>query len=133
MRVIVCGGRHFKDRDKVQYSLDYWLQRLGITVVIQGGQVTVDTSDRSIPWEQRDRWGADYLAKQWAESRRIPVIEEAVTDEQWKKQGPAAGPIRNRRMLAHKPEYVIAFEGGAGTANMLQQARERGIRCIEVA
>lgn len=32
-----------------------------------------------------------------------------------------AGPIRNRRMLEQgKPDLVVAFPGGAGTANMVR-------------
>ena len=47
----------------------------------------------------------------------------------WKKHGRAAGPIRNKQMLEEaKPDLVIAFPGGAGTANMVKQAREAGVK-----
>lgn len=42
----------------------------------------------------------------------------------WKKHGKAAGPIRNGIMLRDgKPDMVVAFPGGRGTANMVDQAR----------
>jgi hypothetical protein len=31
-----------------------------------------------------------------------------------------------------KPDLVLAFPGGRGTANMMRQARERGVRVVEV-
>jgi ABC-type Fe3+-hydroxamate transport system substrate-binding protein len=47
------------------------------------------------------------------------------------KYGPSAGPIRNGRMLEYKPDLVIAFPGGRGTANMVKQARKAGIAVVE--
>jgi hypothetical protein len=35
-----------------------------------------------------------------------------------KKHGRAAGPIRNQKMPEEKPELVVAFPGGRGTADM---------------
>jgi hypothetical protein len=134
MIVIICGGRDFRDQEKAFWVFDYWMPHLPITKVIQGGQVSLDPTERSVPWEKRKRWGADYFAGLWAKERRIPMVEERVTDEEWKKFGPAAGPMRNRRMLVrHKPEYVIALPGGRGTSDMLAQARAAGVKCIEAA
>ncbi len=51
---------------------------------------------------------------------------------EWMKYGKAAGPIRNARMLAEgKPDLVVAFPGGRGTADMLRRVREAGIEVIE--
>lgn len=70
--------------------------------------------------------GADTLARQWAESRNIP---QSVYYAEWTKYGNAAGHIRNQRMLDANPyiDYVIAFPGGRGTANMIAKAIEKGI------
>ena len=43
-----------------------------------------------------------------------------------------AGPRRNRRMLDRRPDLVLAFAGGRGTADMVRQARASGVRVIEV-
>jgi hypothetical protein len=46
----------------------------------------------------------------------------------WNTHGRAAGPIRNQRMLDEvKPELVVAFPGGRGTADMVRRAREAGV------
>lgn len=46
----------------------------------------------------------------------------------WKRDGRAAGPIRNRRMIAEgKPDFAISFPGGRGTADMLRRVIHAGI------
>lgn len=50
----------------------------------------------------------------------------------WERNGRAAGPIRNRQMLDGKPDLVIAFPGGKGTADMVAEAKRRGIAVREV-
>jgi UDP-N-acetylmuramoylalanine-D-glutamate ligase len=61
---------------------------------------------------------------------RIPV---ETYEADWDTHGKAAGPIRNKRMLDEgKPDLVVAFPGGRGTANMISQARKAGVEVIEV-
>lgn len=49
----------------------------------------------------------------------------------WKKFGKAAGPLRNVKMIEEgKPDVVIAFPGGHGTANMVALAEASGIPVI---
>lgn len=107
MRVIVCGGRSYDDRATLFAALDRFHAAHGITCIIQGGAS-----------------GADRLAYEWAASRMI-AVENIPAD--WKKYGRAAGPIRNRAMLASYPNAVIAFPGGRGTDDMKRQAREFGV------
>jgi hypothetical protein len=72
--------------------------------------------------------GADTLAYQWATARGIPP---KVYQANWRRLGPEAGPIRNRRMLDRgKPDLVIAFSGGRGTADMMEVARRAGVHVI---
>lgn len=69
--------------------------------------------------------GADALAWEWARFMDVPAI---ACPADWRAHGRAAGPIRNAKMLAeHKPDAVIAFPGGAGTAHMVKIAREAGL------
>jgi len=109
--VLVCGGRNYKDSRRVFEELD----ALEPTLVIEGGAS-----------------GADQLAFRWAQARQVPVITHFAN---WKALGRAAGPIRNGEMLARwKPNVVLAFPGGAGTANMVKQAAEHGgIRVVHSA
>lgn len=109
-RVLVCGGRDYMDADHVFSTLDALWKELEFVHVIEGGQ-----------------WGADTLAKRWAEANPNKVVHTQY-GANWKLHGPGAGPIRNRRMIYEgKPDLIIAFPGGKGTANLVEQARGAGI------
>ena len=52
----------------------------------------------------------------------------------WTRWGASAGPLRNGWMLKHgKPDYVIAFPGGAGTENMVKQAEDAGVPVVRIS
>jgi hypothetical protein len=114
VRVLVCGGRDFKARAYLYDVLDTHHKTMGpFTWLVEGGAP-----------------GADSLAAQWAESRGVEGRSVAAD---WSRDGRTAGPLRNRRMLVEdKPDLVIAFPGGRGTANMVAQARGAGIRTISI-
>ena len=107
MKLIVCGGRDFADRAFLFAALDAVHRKRPVSLVIHG-----------------DAPGADRLAGTWAAARGIPV--EAVP-AQWKIYGRRAGPWRNFEMLQLKPDGVVAFPGGRGTADMISQALEAGV------
>lgn len=115
-RVLVCGGRDFADADLLNSELDRihdWSLDGPITSLIHGGAR-----------------GADTLAGKWAKANGVPV---RVFPANWQEHGRGAGHIRNQQMLDEgKPDLVVAFPGGAGTANMIQRARKAGARVIEV-
>lgn len=110
MRLLVCGGRDFVDREWMFSVLD----KLAPTVVIHGAAP-----------------GADTLADEWAKARGVP--REPYPAEWWKyKNRKAAGPIRNSRMLREgKPDAVLAFPGNDGTADMTRKAKRAGVPVIE--
>jgi predicted Rossmann-fold nucleotide-binding protein len=113
-RVLVCGGRDYHDQDALYVALDRLHAEHHFAVVIAGGAR-----------------GADSLAAQWAEHRGIPT---EVYMAEWERLGRKAGPIRNQRMLDEgKPDLVIAFPGGHGTAGMMALARKAGVRVIALA
>lgn len=111
MRVLVCGGRHYEgDRawNAVMGTLDALHWATPITAIIQGGAT-----------------GADALARSWATMRGIKCITVPAL---WAEHGRAAGPIRNQRMIDDfHPDYVVAFLGGRGTADMMSRARASSI------
>lgn len=115
-RVLVCGGRTFNDLGAVWGQLDAFHALQGpITVVIHGGAM-----------------GVDNFAHTWAYRNGVPDLPYPVSDADWKRHGKRAGPMRNRWMLADgKPDLVIAFPGGTGTADMVKQARAAGVK-VEV-
>ena len=105
MRVLVCGGRGFADFDGLAAALRKIDNARRITLLIEGGAS-----------------GADALARRWAEGRGIPV---KTFKADWQLWGKAAGPIRNQWMLEQgKPDIVVAFPGGKGTADMVRRAQE---------
>lgn len=108
-KVIVCGGRNYRDRAHAFNVLDM------LAIRSPGGQVFVIHGGMT---------GLDFIAGQWAEHRGMPC---AVVRAQWNKFNRAAGPKRNRWMLLLGPDEVIAFPGGAGTADMTAAAREAGV------
>ena len=113
MKVLVCGGRDFKDRELVFEFLDNAHRENFFTHVIHGGAR-----------------GADSLADEWARSRGIQPVR---CDALWDTKAMSAGPIRNHRMLELGPDMVIAFPGGSGTKHMVESARsDPRITVIEV-
>lgn len=110
MIVLVCGGRRYSNRDYVFDTLDEIAA--DITLLIHGGAP-----------------GADTLANEWAKSRNVQCeCYPAV----WDMHGKAAGPLRNQRMLDEgKPDLVIAFPGGVGTADMVQRAERAGVEVLK--
>lgn len=112
IRVLVTGGRDFADREWLFAVLDAIHAERGIACIIAGGAK-----------------GADMLARNWAIARRVDR-EEYPAD--WWTHGRAAGPIRNRKMLTDgKPDLVVAFPGGRGTADMTSAAKAAGVEVIE--
>ena len=108
MRVLVCGGRDYTDQRAVWDALDALHAKNPITLMIEGGAT-----------------GADTLGYEWAVARGVLGV---TFQADWKKYGRAAGPIRNTLMLTEgKPDLVIAFPGGRGTANMIEQAKQAGV------
>lgn len=69
--------------------------------------------------------GADSLAIDWAVINWVPFTEYPAD---WKTHGKKAGFLRNTQMLNEgKPDLVIAFPGGKGTAMMLDISRKAGV------
>lgn len=116
MRVLVCGGRDYQDRNAVWRELDRVADvseadLLGKPLVIIHGAC---------------RTGADQLADEWAVTNYKQIDEFPA---HWNRDGKAAGPIRNQRMIDEgKPDIVIAFPGGRGTADMVRRAKAAGIK-----
>ena len=133
MRVLVCGGRGYGNvsvtvpgehqiaavqlardqRYRVKHTLDFIHDASPIDVVIHGGAS-----------------GADTHGGYWAFFHGIPEI---VFTANWTAHGKAAGPLRNSRMLVEgKPDLVVAFPGGRGTADMVLKAKMAGVKVMEV-
>lgn len=113
MRVLVCGGRKYADREKMDRVLRLVDNAKGpIKTLIHGAAS-----------------GADSLAAAWAKDCGLDEFGEVLAfPADWNKHGVAAGPIRNLKMLLDgKPDLVVAFPGGNGTKNMIQLAQKYGV------
>lgn len=112
-RVLVCGGRDYADANRLYGVLDELHRKQGISCVIEG-----------------NARGADRMAGYWARKHRIDNLKFPAD---WATSGKAAGPIRNRQMLEEgRPDLVLAFPGGRGTADMVRQAKAAGVSVVEV-
>jgi hypothetical protein len=111
-RVLVCGGRDFLNRTAVWKKLNDLRSKHGRLTIIQGGAR-----------------GVDQMAREWCyDQRSVHMINEPAM---WLQHGPAAGPIRNQKMLdEHKPDMVLAFPGGRGTADMVSRAEKAGVPIV---
>lgn len=113
-RVLVCGGRAYNDHARVHAVLDKLHAEAGISLIIQGGAR-----------------GADHFAWDWATDNSV---SQQQFDADWENQGSFAGPARNKRMLEEgRPDLVIAFPGGKGTADMVRKARRAGVEVVEIS
>ena len=112
MRILVCGGRDYKNESRVNEVLREYLDIKDL-VICQG--------------EAR---GADRLAKEWAKTYGVECIGYPAN---WNRDSKAAGPIRNRQMLNEfKPNLVIAFPGGNGTKDMVTISKQANVKVIQV-
>ena len=112
MRVLVCGGRDYTDRDFVWRYLSELHRHNQFTELVHG-----------------DATGADTLAGGWAKHNGIKVT---AVPADWKGKGKAAGYLRNKAMLELKPDMVVAFPGGRGTENMVRLAKGAGVNTLVI-
>jgi len=111
VRILITGGRRYSDGAQFNRVM---AKRVSLDDELCHGGAT----------------GADLMCAVWAtahevDCRRMPA--------QWKRfdGDRSEGYRRNRRMLLKfKPELVIAFPGGTGTANMVNIARRAQVRVI---
>jgi hypothetical protein len=113
-RVLVCGGRNYSDMDRLFSVL--------------GAEHAVNPIDDLIHGAAK---GADMLAHEWAYRNNVrmhPFLAD------WETYGRRAGVLRNQRMLDEgRPDLVIAFPGGRGTADMVRRAERAGIHVTQIA
>ena len=115
MRILVCGGRDYDyAKSNVLYAaLDLvTLAETDIFIITGGAR------------------GVDHLAACWALSHDYG---QKVYPADWKTFGKKAGYLRNMQMLKEgKPDLVVAFPGGKGTAMMVDLATKAGVKVIQM-
>lgn len=143
MRVLVCGGRDYSDT----HTMTIILVPLFLFGLNRSNQLREEAQMEDDVIIQGGATGADRMARDFAKANDIRCEQY---DADWdnmdakpcvprkRKDGSiynaAAGGIRNQRMLDEgKPDVVIAFPGGTGTADMVRRARAAGVGVIEIA
>lgn len=127
IKILVCGGRNFNDKSLLYQTLD--------NLCLERGWVTeADTDGNWLPKDVKiiagKARGADTLAIDWAVIN-WQDFKEYPAD--WDRHGKAAGFIRNQQMLDEgKPDLVVAFPGGNGTADMVRRAKKANLAVIEI-
>ncbi|OQM74911.1 DUF2493 domain-containing protein [Manganibacter manganicus] len=124
-KILACGGREYRDYRRLSSVLDNLCHERGWIVGSPDGlwmpNVTVISGMAR---------GADTLAVDWATDNFCPTLKFYAD---WDTHGKAAGPIRNQQMIDEgKPDLVVAFPGGRGTADMVRRSRKAGIEVVEI-
>ena len=110
-RILICGGRDYADKSRMSEVI-HALFNPDTDTIMHGGAR-----------------GADTLAGEIASELGCAA---KVYPADWKTHGKAAGAIRNQIMLDDgKPNIVVAFPGGKGTADMVKRAKRAGIWVIQ--
>ena len=112
MRLLVCGGRDFNDKEIVFHLLNQLHTNDPVSILIHG-----------------DAAGADSLGKKWANETGVKC---RAFPADWKTHGKKAGILRNLEMVKYGVDVIVAFPGGKGTANMITLAKKNNITLIEV-
>lgn len=114
VRILTCGGRNYFNHRFIAMIMD--------GLVLEAKQF-FETDD--IVVAHGAATGADTLVDHYCKERKIDVKRYRA---KWETHGRSAGPIRNREMLEDfKPDMVIAFPGGPGTADMVEIAKAANV------
>lgn len=113
MRILVCGGRDYSNKEYVYSILDECYSQNTRLEIISGMAR-----------------GADTIAWQWAKDRGVKCFEFPADWDRYKK---AAGPIRNQQMIDEGfPDAGIAFRGTSGTADMVRRLKAADIPVLDL-
>lgn len=113
MKLIIAGTRTFTDYQMFKTLLHYFINVLDITEVVSGAAK-----------------GVDELGELFAQNQKLPV---KIFKADWTTHGKSAGPKRNKQMAEYADAlFAICINGSRGTLNMIQQAKEKGLKVYEV-
>lgn len=109
MKVIIAGGRDFRDKSLLYERCDYFFKKEFPVEIVSGCAAGADLL------------GLDYAIERGYYFTKFPA--------NWKSFGKRAGVIRNKQM-AEYADCLIAFWDGQskGTKNMIDMATEKGLK-----
>lgn len=101
-KLLVCGSRTINNSEWVFSEIEKYISESNL----QYSDIHIIEGEAS---------GVDKIAKQFAQSKNISVIEMPAD---WKAYGRAAGPIRNEQMVRLCDQCLILWDGKSrGTKN----------------
>lgn len=112
-RVLVTGSRDWSDHDVVRDALAWARYGHEAMVVVHGACPS----------------GADAMASWWVRRYRFLSVSEERHPADWRRYGRAAGPLRNRAMVAAGADLCLAFirDGSRGASHAAGLAEAAGI------
>ena len=121
-RIIICGGRHFKDYEYLESAMSEVMSKIAPwrdVIEIVSGHCE----------------GADQLGELYAKNHGLPC---KAFPAQWEKFGRSAGPIRNSEMVKYASEaempVVVAFRSPRtkGTNDTVKKATKHGFKVFVI-
>lgn len=110
MKVIIAGGRDFKDYDLLCQKCDQILSSVQEDIIIVSGCAL----------------GADFLGEKYSEERGYQTFYFPAN---WRLYGRGAGPVRNREMADYADAAIVFWDGQSkGSAHMIETAKEKGLK-----
>lgn len=106
-KIFVCGSRTITDKNLIFSTLDTLLSNYDEIEILEG-----------------EAQGVDLIAKEWAKSKNIPVLEYPIDRATYGFKSPF---VRNEQM-AKDCDYMIAFWNGksTGTKHDIDMAEKYG-------
>ncbi|WP_095144441.1 MULTISPECIES: DUF2493 domain-containing protein [unclassified Pseudomonas] len=113
MRVLMCAGRHYADRQTCRQVLNAFQRLHKISVLVHGGHPLL---------------GGE--VEDWAREQGVDIVRYPPN---WQLHGKQAERLRNTFMLNDsRPDTVIALPGGEDTQALLAQANAAGIKTLSI-
>jgi len=109
MKVIIAGGRNFRDYDKLRESCDNILVNQKEVEIVSGTAAGADTL------------GERYAQEKGYEVKKFPA--------QWDLYGKSAGYKRNQQMAEYADGLIAFWDGNSkGTKHMIDIANKMGLK-----
>lgn len=109
MKVIIAGGRNFRNYDLLQKKCDVLLRNQKNIEIVSGGAK-----------------GADYWGECYAEDNNLRL---KIFKADWDKYGKSAGYRRNVQMAEYADALIAFWDGKSkGTGHMINIAKEHNLK-----
>lgn len=113
IRVIIAGGRDFRDYRYLKQECDFMLSKL-----INTNKIEIVSGGAN---------GADKLGEYYAKENEFKLT---VMKADWDKHGRSAGYIRNAEMAEYATHVLVFWDGKSrGSKHMIDIANERKLKC----